>query len=42
MVFLLALFTVAVGLFVVVLLTGAIATIWRGISGDRRKKIERK
>jgi hypothetical protein len=42
MAFLLALFTVVIGLFVVVLLAAALAAIWRGIRGDDQlKKIER-
>jgi len=42
MAFLLSFFTVAVGLAVIVLLAAAVGAIWRRVSGDELKKIERK
>jgi hypothetical protein len=42
MAFLLSFFIVAVGLAVIVLLAAAVGAIWRRISGDESKKIERK
>ena len=42
MAFLLSFFTVAAGLAVIVLLAAALAAIWRRVSGDELKKIERK
>ena len=42
MAFLLSFFTVAVGLAVIVLLAAAVGSIWRRVSGDEIKKIERK